>query len=290
MAGMSGDTMNAPPSAALIEFILGRVSVQTNVRSLQRREHGYTLASRTVPDHNLLLCTRGRAEWIIDERPIELSPLSLLIVGPNVTHRARSLTQRVTILSLHVEARLPAGRDLFEVLIFPEVQKIQRGGRLHRFWRGFADDFDQVNASMARALAPAWGRLILLQLIRDTADRGLLGARPLDPLVAEVLQLLTAHIERPINLSELAERTGYSAQHLNRLFRRELGVTPLQHLMRLRLERAGELLLDDRLTVAGVGQAVGFDDPYYFSRVFRQHFGVSPRTWRQASGSYYPSS
>jgi AraC-like DNA-binding protein len=83
-----------------------------------------------------------------------------------------------------------------------------------------------------------------------------------------------------VTLSELAKRAGFSAQHLNRVFREILGVTPLQYLARTRMERAATLLRNDDLTVGAVGKRVGFDDPYYFSRVFSQHFKKSPAQYR----------
>jgi AraC family transcriptional regulator of adaptative response / methylphosphotriester-DNA alkyltransferase methyltransferase len=83
-----------------------------------------------------------------------------------------------------------------------------------------------------------------------------------------------------VTLDQLASRSGFSPQHLNRVFRRTLGVTPLQYLNRRRMEHAAALLRDGRLTVSAVGQQVGFADPYYFSRVFSQHFKQSPTEYR----------
>lgn len=46
------------------------------------------------------------------------------------------------------------------------------------------------------------------------------------------------------------------------------------------MNKAAELLKDDRLTVAEVGYQVGIDDPYYFSKSFKNFFGVSPTKYR----------
>jgi len=59
-----------------------------------------------------------------------------------------------------------------------------------------------------------------------------------------------------------------------------VAVTPLQYLARMRMERAGQLLRESHRTVAAVGRAVGFDDPFYFSRAFGKHFGHSPSEHR----------
>jgi two-component system response regulator YesN len=104
-----------------------------------------------------------------------------------------------------------------------------------------------------------------------------------------MLETLPRHIGRSTSLNELAKESGYTAQHLNRLFCRALGVTPLQYLGRLRMERAASLLSDGRWTVAGVARQVGFEDPYYFSRMFKRHFGRGPLSYREAAGSNSPS-
>ena len=86
----------------------------------------------------------------------------------------------------------------------------------------------------------------------------------------------------PTTLDWLSERSGFTPQHLNRVFRGLLGVTPLQYLNRMRMERAASLLADGRLTIKAIAREVSFDDPYYFSRQFKQHFGRSPAQYRDA--------
>ena len=58
------------------------------------------------------------------------------------------------------------------------------------------------------------------------------------------------------------------------------GTTPNDYIRTLRMNKAAELLKDDRLTVAEVGYQVGIGDPYYFSKSFKSFFGVSPTKYR----------
>jgi AraC family transcriptional regulator of adaptative response / methylphosphotriester-DNA alkyltransferase methyltransferase len=111
----------------------------------------------------------------------------------------------------------------------------------------------------------------------------------MDPLIAELLDELARRVDRVTTLDELATWAGFTPQHLNRTFRRVLGVTPLQHLTRLRMDRAAAMLKEGVLTVKAIAAAVAIDDPYYFSRVFHEHFGVSPTQYRVAAGSENPS-
>jgi transcriptional regulator GlxA family with amidase domain len=152
-----------------------------------------------------------------------------------------------------------------------------------------SQEWDRRDAPATLLTMPAWGRLITLELLRHDAAAGTLRQRAVDPLIASLLDELSRRIAQPTSLDELAKIAGYSSQHLNRTFRRVLGVTPLQHLTRLRIEHAASLLAEGRLTVRAIAAAVGMDDPYYFSRSFRQHMGLSPAQYRTAAGSNSPS-
>jgi AraC-like DNA-binding protein len=84
-----------------------------------------------------------------------------------------------------------------------------------------------------------------------------------------------------IGLEEMANAAGLSPFHFVRLFRRQLGVTPHQYLVRARLRRAVALLLDTTLPVTEVGYAVGFADLSNFVRTFRRELGRPPGDYRR---------
>jgi AraC-like DNA-binding protein len=79
-----------------------------------------------------------------------------------------------------------------------------------------------------------------------------------------------------LSVAQLASWMGRHPDHLTRLFRRETGETLVGHIQRQRLARARALLADPRLRVRDVARLVGFEDPAYFSRVWRRAHGGSP--------------
>lgn len=274
---------------SLLNFISAHTHLTTFTCSRQSTRHGYRLHQRVINDYNLIFVTRGRPVWVIDGQPIELSPQSLLIVPPHVKHQGHSKTQRVTLLSLHMLATLPGGQDVFELISLPRLQQVAAGGRLDGYLRGAMNEFDGEGPRRAGIMA-GWVHLVFLELLHDNAQQGLICGKPLDPVVADMLEELNKRVAAPTRLDDLAQLAGYSAQHLNRVFGKALGLTPMQYLQRIRMERASQMLLTQPLTVAAVGRAVGFEDPYYFSRIFKQHVGRSPREHRQMRDSDTPSS
>lgn len=279
----------APPAAAvhlpLLQFALQHMQVKTNVCTRQKMEHGYLMQHRTVPDYNLIFVTRGHVVWVIDGIEHHLENGDLVIVPPAIDHHAYSLTRKVTLESIHVEVTLPGGQDLFAVLMPPRRQAVLPGSRLDQYLRAALAEYERGEGPELRQVLQYWSPLVIHSLLQDNADRGLLACRNSNPLILGVLEELNRRLSHPVSLEELAAKAGYTAQHLNRVFRRELGVTPLQYLHRMRMEQAAGLLRDNRQTVRGIARQVGFDDPYYFSRMFRQHFGRSPAQYRTQLGS-----
>jgi AraC family transcriptional regulator len=85
------------------------------------------------------------------------------------------------------------------------------------------------------------------------------------------------------SLGELSARAGWSPFHLHRAFRRVVGETPKQYMLRLRLERAAVRLLSGRESILDVALASGFASHEVFTRAFRRHFGQPPARYRAAA-------
>jgi|RhiMethySRZTD1v2_1073278.scaffolds.fasta_scaffold01767_24 transcriptional regulator GlxA family with amidase domain len=122
--------------------------------------------------------------------------------------------------------------------------------------------------------------------IRAAADdqrRMLLGMGVTNSVVQKAVSLMEAAIEEPVALSELTRRTGVSQRQLERLCKRYLGATPAQYYVQLRLERARRMLRQTDMSVAEVAIACGFISLSHFAKVYRRHYGLSPREDRKAS-------
>lgn len=107
------------------------------------------------------------------------------------------------------------------------------------------------------------------------------GARPVPPVVTAAVDALESDIAFPWTLADMATRLFVGSFHLSRMFRRYLGMPPMQYLAHRRGERAAALLAGTDKSVAAIGAAVGWPDPAHFSRRFRSLFGVGPRAYRQ---------
>jgi len=100
-----------------------------------------------------------------------------------------------------------------------------------------------------------------------------------------VIELLEAEVDRDISLRQLAHEVRMSPFHFARTFKQSTGLPPHQYLMRLRIDRARELLETTRLSVCEIASAVGFNDPSYLARVFRRTIGLTPGEYRRSRDS-----
>jgi AraC-like DNA-binding protein len=103
-------------------------------------------------------------------------------------------------------------------------------------------------------------------------DAGSSGHRAL----SRFMDLLREQACADVAIEDLAERAGISPDHARDLFRRRLGVAPVEYRTGLRMSHARELLANSTLNVKEVARRSGYPDAQYFSRVFKTHFGVSP--------------
>jgi AraC-like DNA-binding protein len=102
--------------------------------------------------------------------------------------------------------------------------------------------------------------------------------------LADALRYVHGHLHRPFSVDELAEAACMSRSTFYRHFRRALGVTPLQYVTRVRMERACTLLRGPDRTVTDVALDLGFRSVSHFITTFKQHVGTTPRAYQERSG------
>lgn len=92
---------------------------------------------------------------------------------------------------------------------------------------------------------------------------------------------------QPIKINEYAKRLSISTCWFIRCFKRYTGKTPQQYIGEIRVNKAKELLYSSALTCGEIAQSIGYSDPLYFGRVFKQAVGVSPLAYRKGIRGKY---
>jgi len=112
-------------------------------------------------------------------------------------------------------------------------------------------------------------------------DRGLVASEKIEESIA----YMTRNVNRPLQVSTLASLVNISPSHYFALFKRHTGRAPMDYFTRLRMEKARCLLETTASSVKEVAAALGYDDPFYFSRVFKSVNELAPSNYRMRQRS-----
>lgn len=127
---------------------------------------------------------------------------------------------------------------------------------------------------------------ILLLLLRHNmkpAENGhaaKYGLRHRRELMLQARQYLDAHFSEPVTLDAIADFLRVSPYYLSHVFSQESDFSLFSYLTSIRMEHANRMLQEGERNVSEVARAVGYEDGNYFAKVFRRHFGRSPKTMR----------
>ena len=100
-------------------------------------------------------------------------------------------------------------------------------------------------------------------------------------VVEQIIDYLDCHYNEKISLDQIARNMYLSPFFIYNIFKIETGDTPINHLIKVRMEIA-KLLLDKQkdASIQDIALCVGYDDAYHFSKLFKKHFGESPSNYR----------
>ncbi|MBI6865411.1 helix-turn-helix transcriptional regulator [Lysinibacillus fusiformis] len=100
-------------------------------------------------------------------------------------------------------------------------------------------------------------------------------------LFEQVSSYIHEHYYQSLTIPLLAEQYNVNRNRLSYVFRKHAGMGPAEYLLKYRINMAQEMLFKSDAPVQQIAQAVGMDDPFYFSRVFKKQFGIPPKEFRE---------
>jgi iron complex transport system substrate-binding protein len=98
--------------------------------------------------------------------------------------------------------------------------------------------------------------------------------------VRKTIDFLNNSIEVSVSMNEISRIAGVSSSHLSRKFKSEVGISPYEYLINLRMHLASRLLKMTPITIKQISETLCYADAYYFSNAFKKHYGLSPQHFR----------
>ena len=103
-------------------------------------------------------------------------------------------------------------------------------------------------------------------------------------LASRIKFYIDAKFMEKLRMDEIADMFGIHPNHLSRVFHSSFGISPKQYLLKLKMDKAAQILVSTEMPVALIAEALGFEDQHVFSRAFKKYWEVSPMLYRKERG------
>jgi AraC-like DNA-binding protein len=278
-------------------FPLAIRRVQTDLGHSPSHAHDLTEIEHSHDFHELAIVTRGRAMHMLEgmEFPVSAGDIFLL-----QGHQRHYFSERENLGLINIMygprrivlpdselRRMPGYCAMF--MLEPTYRRQHRfASRLHlkpvplaRVERLVEDMEYECDANIPGREVALRAKLLQLMVFLSRAyiDSDTTQAQAL-LRVGNVIGALEKDISKNWKLAELLDIAHMSSSTLMRVFRKATGQTPIEYLVRLRIQKSTEMLRNTDFSITEIALQVGFNDSNYFTRQFRNSLGESPRSFR----------
>lgn len=288
LEGFDGQTLHVIPRP-ILEHALNHPLVEpltpTDIGWFPDARYHYCKREQGVPEHILILCVAGIGWYEINGMRQLLHPNEALVIPKNMPHvYSASDTSPWSIYWVHFVGskadyyvqQLP--RHEFTLSINPTTMT----QLIDLFW-------ESCNAYVASFVmkrliysAQTLHHLLACLFFDNPAFSPTLQTSRFHSLEATIA-FLHRHIDTNLTLNDMAQHANLSVSHFSRLFREQTGYSPLDYFIHLKMQRACVLLSVSSKNIQEISYDIGYDDPYYFSRLFKKVIGLSPSQYRHLS-------
>jgi AraC-like DNA-binding protein len=231
----------------------------------------WNFSKHSHPFFELIFFLEGKANIDAGAETVDVLGFDVIVYPPGLEHAEHlDLRHRQEIICLWADTGPTPCFD-------HAIKLMDERGTLRSLFEMVYAEFT-ANRPRSGELISCYLKAIFLQVLQQLSEP----PREVTSLVERSLGYIHEHYARDFDIDELADRVAVSPSYLFRLFKKKMQVTPMHYRNMVRVDKAKLLLADLQLTVDDVAERVGFDDPKYFSRVFRDLTGATPSAYRRS--------
>ena len=245
----------------------------------------YVERTTGIPEYVFIYCVNGSGSYTVGNQTYQVHENQYFILPAGQPHTyAASEDSPWTIYWIHFGGSL-ASYYIPEGLGPKDVQP-EMGSRISNRTNIFEEIFQTLHRGLeleqlqyASCLFHYYlGTLRYIRQYRSTNEP--LANEDADRVVSAAIHYMSENLEKRLSLAQIADYVGYSVSHFSHLFQTRMGESPVAYLNQLKVEKAADLLVTTDMKINQICFKIGFDDPYYFSRLFSKTMGVPPRVYR----------
>lgn len=245
------------------------------------------------PDMEVLVVLKGRIEVCYDRKSAELSTDDVIILPPNCGHATLSLEEDTLAMVLHLSPKFLEDfvpdflQYTFDIhsddktkytYFFTEIRR-RMAQIMLRFTIGPQSTFDLVKELQCIKLAQhILSKIGSVKTVYHDVKVADIKANTF----VKMMTYIDKHFEQRIELEDIAAIGGYNTSYTSQFFKRQLGITFLEYVTRVRLREAAVRLVNTDERIVAVAAACGFTDVKAFNNSFKKHFHKTPSEYRAA--------
>ena len=226
-------------------------------------------------DYYFLYIISGELEMTLPDGIKLCHAGDLTVIPPNTPYRYRhTVNESINYFWIHFTGRdVDSVLDEFGISTYPAIHRLNDNGALGSLFKKMLDASAQQSRFKMSEIT------VLLYSVLLSCAKALLSDdnTKLQKSVSYINQFYYTDIKIP----DLAKMENLSVSRYNTLFKQYMGVSPINYITRSRLSFACELLKGTDLSVKEIAISVGYEDPHFFSRVFKSNIGLSPKEFRK---------
>ena len=235
---------------------------------------------RILPEFQVVYITEGEGIFSSGSKTYHVSPGCALLLLPGIKHMYKPLLETGWheywvgfkggyYFQLLEEGRLSEDHVFFKTGLHDSILSF------------FNLIFDEVRSQ--KPLYQLKTCASILSLIAEVLTRERRKEQPnyYEKTVARAKYLMESNVYSAINLPAISEQLGVSTSRLNEIFKTYTSMTPYQYFIQIKIHKAESLLEQEDISIKEAAFRTGFEDQYYFSRLFKNKTGVSPSEWRR---------
>ena len=237
----------------------------------------------------------GEGEFSVDDKVFPVRKGDLLLFNPGMLHQSRRINEKEPATEFYAGfSNIHFLNMEYNQILFPHRTFLLRPKE-----KTFLHLTRLAESMMAESRSTQPGRYFMLKsyltqmillLYREQAEQQNSAASGFifestgkKYVVEKIVDYLEDHYTEKISLDQIAQNMYLSPFYISRIFKSEVGDTPINYLINLRMEKARQLLQEKpNCSVQEIALQVGYDDAYHFSKLFKKHFGQSPSQYRKA--------
>ncbi|MBN2164394.1 MAG: AraC family transcriptional regulator [Pontiellaceae bacterium] len=264
------------------KLLISRHLHVTDIGHFPHTENHFVSRKSGIFQYIMIFCASGLGSVILNGNKREMSAGQLIIIPPGTPHRYEAdIAIPWNIYWFHFAgdqapeyAELLGQNEQNPVIQVSDIDELVR--RFERLYSAVVSAFS--DSALVQASVELTETLCLINTLRTGRHRK---SRQSEQRILKSIEYITRHYEQPHSLDELARQAGLSVPHYVSLFRKQTGTPPLRYLTRVRLRHACERLDLSDDPVAEIARTVGYEDAFYFSRIFKKSIGHSPSNYRK---------